>query len=45
MTLTAEKPGPSALSLVFSDGTATFNQVTRTDECGDFTVSATMTRE
>lgn len=33
------------LSLVFSDGTATFNQVTRTDECGDFTVSATMTRE
>ena len=35
----------TALSLVFSDGTATFNQVTQTAECGDSTVSATMTRE
>ena len=35
----------ATLSLVFSDGTATLNQVTRTTECGDFTVSATMTRE
>ena len=35
----------TTLSLVFSDGTATFNQVTQTAECGDFTVSATMTRE
>ena len=34
-----------AMSLVFSDGTATFNQVVETTECGQFHLNATLTKE
>ncbi|MYN65479.1 MAG: hypothetical protein F4X11_10685 [Acidobacteria bacterium] len=33
------------MSLVFSDGTATFGQVVETAECGQFRLNATLTKE